>query len=111
IEKTIVRDVHAARDLALEVKKINKLKKRSRILKILDRLQEHGGPCSPSNIDSLLPGLISNQLIHEITYLRATVNPDIRQKQRVKQADGSFKMVQFSDEILRTAIRNTVKPE
>ena len=28
-----------------------------------------------------------------------------------QQANDSFKMVQFPDEILRTAIRNTVKPE
>ena len=80
-----MRDVRTSRDLALEVKKINIMKKRTRILQILDRLKVHGVPCSPSNIHNLLPRLTSTQLIQEITYLCATVNPDIYQKQRIKQ--------------------------
>ena len=85
IERAIVKDVCAAKELSLEVKKLNKFKKKSRILKLLDVLKQHDGPCTPSNIDSLLPKLDDKQLIQEISYLRATVNPDIRQKQRVKQ--------------------------
>ena len=50
------------------------------------------------------------EILSEITYLRATIAPDIRQMRRVK-VGGKFKMVRISIEELRQSIRNAVKLE
>ncbi|GFO36113.1 hypothetical protein PoB_006261800 [Plakobranchus ocellatus] len=45
----------------------------------------------------------------EVNYLRMTSSPNIRQMRRVK-VDSKYKMQKFTDEELRTSIRNAVKP-
>ena len=50
------------------------------------------------------------EILSEISYLRATIAPDIRQMRRVK-VGGKFKMVRISIEELRQSIRNAVKLE
>ena len=54
--------------------------------------------------------LTGKEILSEISYLRVTIAPDIRQMWWVK-VDGKFKMVRFSVEELRQSIRNAVKPE
>ena len=57
-----------------------------------------------------LQHLKEKEILSEISYLRATIAPDIRQMRRVK-VDGKFKIVRFSIQELRQSITNAVKPE
>ena len=63
-----------------------------------------------SNI-SLVNVLTSDQLISEISFLRATTSPNIRQQRRIKLENGQFKMEQFSTPELRFQVKNAIKPE
>ena len=74
-------------------------------------MKKHGGPLTPSTVDSLLNNLTSSQLIDEIRYLRAIAYPDIKQMRLVIESDGTRHMVQFPDDILRRNIKNAIKPE
>ena len=61
----------------------------------------------------LLDVLNKDKLLMETSCLRATVAPNIRQKRRVKSADSSkdYQYKHFTEEELRTGIRNIIKPE
>ena len=111
IEAEMMESIQSMKKLALEVKFQRKKKKINKVYELLEKLKDHGGPLTPNTIDSLLPSLTSKQLILEISYLRAVACPDIKQKRLVVDADGSRHMVQFPDEVLRTNIKNAIKPE
>jgi len=55
--------------------------------------------------------LNQSQLVTEICYLRATVCPDIRQKQRVKTPDGSYRYEILPLQQLRASIKMAINPE
>ena len=58
----------------------------------------------------MLDNLIEKQLLLEISNLRITVWPNIRQHRRVKLASGWFKQEYFSIPELKVALQNAVKP-
>ena len=58
----------------------------------------------------MLDNLIEKQLLLEISNLRITVSPNIRQCRRVTLASGWFKQEYFSIPELKVAIQNAVKP-
>ena len=88
-----------------------KTKKQPRVLKLLETCKCHQGPVTPNSVVRL-QHLIEKEILSEISYLIATIAPDILQMRRVKvHVNGKFKRVRFSVEELRQSIRNAVKPE
>ena len=110
LEKEFLAKVSLSKKLALYKKEQLKKKKTSKTLAVLEKCKQHGGPMTPNSLD-VLPKLSEKQLIAEISYLRMTVAPDIRQKRRVKALNGKFKMEQFTITELQTSIRNALRPE
>ena len=108
LESEFVAHVKYCQDQALKKKELLKKKK---IHKTHQQLfQIHGGPITPSTINRLKK-LNEKQLLAEIGYLRATVAPDIRQKRRVKLANGRYKFENFSLKELRESIKCVLQPE
>ena len=58
-----------------------KKKKSLKVLKQMDICKEHGAPVIPNSLH-YLDSLSERQLIHEVTYLRLTIAPDIRQMRK-----------------------------
>ena len=95
--------------LALLKKEDLKKKKAIRTLKLLEMSKGHGGSLTKKSLNKLNK-LTEEELLAEISYLRATIAPDIRMKRRVK-IGGKFKMVNFTINELTVSIKNAVKPE
>ncbi|XP_013414654.1 uncharacterized protein LOC106176709 [Lingula anatina] len=110
LETDFLATVESAKKLALHKKEELKKKKACKTLAVLERCKDHNGPLTVKSLD-LLPSLTEKQLLDEINYLRLTVAPDIRQKRRVKAADGKFRMEKFTVEELKASIKNALKPE
>lgn len=110
LEKDFIETVKVACRLALLKKEQMKKKKLEKTLKLLDICKEHSGPMSPATI-YLLNNLNEKKLLAEIGYLRVTIAPDIRQRRRVKAETGRYKMERFTDDELRTSIKNAINPE
>lgn len=110
LHKDFLETVKAAKILAVQKKEAMKKKKSIRVIKLLESCKSHGGPVTPSSL-GLLDQLKSKDLLLEVGYLRATIAPDIKQKRRIRLDTGKFKMENFSDQELRTSIRNSVNPE
>ena len=102
--------VKNSKQIALVKKEELKQKKNKKSLIVLEKCKLHRGPVTPNNIN-IFVDLSESGLLLEVTYLRHTVAPDIHQHRRVKLDDGRYKFEKFSNEELRTAIRNAVKPE
>ena len=77
----------------------------------MQKIKAHGDPVTPNTINVMLPQLTSNELILEISYLRAVACPGIKQRKRVKQPDGKMRMIQLPADVLRSSIMNAIKPE
>ena len=105
-----LRRVKEANQMSLRKKEELKKKKHIRINKLIDECKGHGGPLTASNI-SLVNVLTSDQLISEISFLRVTTSPNIRQQRRIKLENGRFKMERFSTPELRFQVKNAIKPE
>ena len=99
MEADFLATVKQAKQLALLKKEQLKKKKNEKTI-----------PITPNGIE-LLESLTEQELLTEISYLRNTVAPNIRQRRRVKTDDGKYKMEKFSTCELKTSIRNAVKPE
>ena len=99
-----------SRRLSLKKKEELKKKKQARVYKLIDECKKHGGPLTVTSL-SLVNILTSDQLISEISYLRATTSPNIRQQRRVKLDNGRFKMERFSVPELKDQVKNAIKPE
>ena len=67
-------------------------------LKLLETCKGNGGPLTKKSLNKLNK-LTEKKLLAEISDLRATIAPDIRQNRRVK-IDGKFKMVNFTTDEL-----------
>ena len=79
------------------------------MLKQMEVCKKHGGPLTPNCMD-ILQGLNTEQLLAEVSFLRLTTAPHIRQMRRIKCADGRYQMMKFSDEELKTSLTNAIKP-
>ena len=55
-----------------------KTKKQARALKLLETCKCHQGPMTPNSVDRL-QHLTEKEILSEISYLRVTIAPDIRQ--------------------------------
>ena len=110
LEEDFLAEVRVANKLAIHKKEELKKKKTSKTLAVLERCKKHGGPMTPASLN-LLPKLNGKQLLDEISYLRLTVAPDIRQMRRIKDGDGKYKMQKFTITELKTSIKNALKPE
>lgn len=110
MEKDFIATVKQSKLLALQKKEMLKKKKSEKTLKILTQCKKHGGPISADDLN-LLDKLDEKSLLLEISYLRLTITPDIRQRRKVKLPNGKFKFLKYSVYELKTAIRNAVKPE
>ena len=108
LEKDFVETVKATKKIALIKKEKLKLEKTRKTFNTLEQCKKHGGPITPGCIE-LLEQLNNMQLLLEIGYLRLTTSPNIRQMRRVKQND-KFIMQKFTDNELRTSIRNSIAP-
>lgn len=110
LEEDFLATVKIANKLAQHKKQELKEKKTRKTLAVLEICKQHGGPITPTSLD-LLSKLNGKQLLDEISYLRMTIAPDIRQKRRVKAGEGKFKMEKFTVNELQTSIRNALRPE
>ena len=110
LEEDFLAEVRVANKLAIHKKEELKKKKSSKTLAVLERCKKHGGPMTPASLN-LLPKLDGKQLLDEISYLRLTVAPDIRQMRCIKDGNGKHKMQKFTTSELQTSIKNALKPE
>ena len=91
---------------AITKKSDKKKKKNERSLKILNQCKDHGGPLAASEEDmKLLDTLTEKQLLLEISYIRCTLDPTIKQNRKI---EGRF--VRFTVEELRMQIKNCLLP-
>lgn len=91
MEADFIATVKQSNRLALLQKEKLKKKKNQKKMNILEKCKSHGGPVTPSEMD-LLDKLSEEELILEISYLRLTIAPNIRQRRRTAQANGKYKM-------------------
>lgn len=110
LETDFLETVNSAKKLALQKKEELKKKKAIKEFAVLEKCKQNGGPMTPNSLN-LLSQLNENQLLAEISYLRLTVAPYIRQKRCVKVADGKYKMENLSRIELLTSIKNPLRPE
>ena len=61
--------------------------KQEKALKLLEACKEHNGPVTPKSME-LLENLTEKEVLTEVRYIRATVNPSIRE--RYKMTNGKF---------------------
>jgi len=87
-----------------------KKKKNTRLLNTIQTCKKHKGPLTPDSL-YLLSTLSEKELLAEVTYLRLTVAPDIRQQRRVKDGAGKFRTQKFSLTELHNSIKNAIKPD
>ena len=110
LEKDFLETVKVTKQLSIMKKEELKKKKILRTQHILEMCKAHGGPVTVNSI-GILEKLSEKQLINEISYIRITVAPEIRQKRRIRNEEGKIKYQNFSVKELRESIRNFVKPE
>ena len=103
MEADFIATVRATKKIALVKKEKLKLEKSLKTLNQLQICKEHGGPITPDCVD-MLDKLDNKKLLAEISYLRLTTAPNVRQMKRVK-VDGKFKMLKFSEDELRTLLK------
>ena len=99
-----------ARQLAVIKHQKLKIKKHEKVLELLEKYKEHNSSITPKTID-ILDSLNEKQLINEISYLRLTILPKIKQRRRVKLDSGKFKIVNFTMDELLCSIHNAIKPD
>ena len=80
------------------------------MLEILKNCKSHAGPVTPGEIN-ILDNLSEKQLLLEISYLRLTVAPNIRQRRRVTLPSGKYTYEKLTIPELKISIQNAVKPE
>ena len=62
------------------------------------------------NSINILEDLTTDQLLSEVSYLRSTIAPDIRQMRRVQADGGKYKMEKYTQTELVTSIKNAIHP-
>ena len=79
--------------------------KQEKALKLLEACKEHQGPVTPNSLD-LLEDLTEKDILKEVRYIRATVNPNIRE--RYKMTNGKF--CKLSKAELIQQVRMSISP-
>lgn len=80
-------------------------KKEKKAFKLLEVCKRHGGPITPNTLNDL-DRLGKQEILNEVTYLRATVAPNIREK--YKLLSGKFQ--KLSIDKLKAQICNVLCP-
>ena len=75
------------------------------VLEDLEKCKAHGGPITEKDIHKL-DGMTYDELIHEVGYLKRTIAPQLRLKQKVEG-----KMVKYTAEQLREQLRDVINPK
>ena len=102
--KEYLEKVKAAVNLELDAKAEKKKRKIKKALDLLAELKKNKGPVTSDDIDRLNT-MSTEELLDQITYLRYTIAPNIRQKRKVGN-----KFEQLSDDELRLQITDVLKP-
>ena len=110
MNKGLLKTIETQKVLALEKKKQLKRKHTAKTFTVLEKCKKHGGPVTTDSLQ-LLQMLNMEELLSEVSYLRYTVAPNIRQMRRERAETGKFKMVKFTKEQLITQIKNAIAPE
>ena len=110
MEADFLATVKQTKHLALEKKRTAQKKKSEKLLEIFKICKSHAGPVTPGEIN-ILDNLSEKQLLLEISYLRLTVAPNIRQRRRVTLPSGKYTYEKLTIPELKTSIQNAVKPE
>ena len=108
LQKIFLEKVKMTKHMAMKSKEIIKQRKVTRALKLLAECRLHGGPVSVDNLD-LLDSLNENQVITEVSYLKATIASEIKLRERVKVGD-KYKMNKLPIEQLKISIQNVLQP-
>ena len=102
--KEYLRKVKAAVDLQLSARAEKKKRKIKRALNELQELKKSGGPVTCNDIGRLSV-MHTKELLSQISYLRCTIAPHIKQKRKV---GNKFEL--FSDEEMRLQIIDVLNP-
>ena len=95
--------------LAEEARKKFKKKKASRLVGLLEKCMQHGGPVTDKNV-GILDGLTTDQLKLEISVLKQTVSETVRSKYKVTVEGGKNYFETYPDDVLRSTIRGVISP-
>ena len=98
-----------AKVLAEEARKKFKKKKASRLVGLLEKCMQHGGPVTDKNV-GILDGLTTDQLKLEISVLKQTVSETVRSKFKVTVEGGPNYFETYPDEVLRSTISGVTCP-
>ena len=109
MQDDFIETIHTQKKIAIIKKEKLKKEKSLKTLQQMEICKKHGGPLTPNCID-ILPGLNTEQLLAEVSFLRLTTAPHIRQMRRKKCEDGRYRMEKFSDNELKTSLINAIKP-
>ena len=85
LEELLFQDVKAAKAAAQETRKKLKLTQAKRLMDMMAKAIEYGGPLSVDNIDGILFKLNLEETLNEVKLARATLDATIRQKYLVKK--------------------------
>ena len=108
LQRQFMETIRSNKLLALEKKKQLKRDTAAKTLNLLEKCKIHGGPATLNSLTTL-GHLSEGQLLTEISFLRHTTAPDIKQKRRIK-VDGKYKMQKFTCAELIQNIKNAVHP-
>ena len=110
LEELLFQDVKAAKAAAQETRKKLKLTQAKRLMDMMAKAIEYGGPLSVDNIDGILFKLNLEETLNEVKLARATLDATIRQKYLVKNADGKGTFVNEPLSQLKSSLRDAIKP-
>lgn len=110
LEADFLAIVKVTKKLVLMKREDIKKRKTQKTMHQIDIWKQHGGPATPNSLD-ILEHLTKKSAIGEVSYLRLTIAPDIRQMRRVTAAEGRYRMEKFGLDELKTSNRNVLKPE
>ena len=96
--------------VAQETRKKLKLTQAKRLMDMMAKAIEYGGPLSVDNIDGILFKLNLKETLNEVKLARATLDATIRQKCLVKNADGKGTFVNEPLSQLKSSLRDAIKP-
>ena len=110
-QQEFLEKVKITKELSLRAKKLLKEKQQIRTIKLLAKCQAHKGPLSRDNME-LLDKLSYEQVVSEVSYLKATIASDLKLKRRVDDPlnPGKYKMQNLSLQELKTGIRSVIYP-
>jgi hypothetical protein len=102
--------VKAAKELAVEKRKALKQKQAERLISILDKCRKHNGPLAVANID-ILDIRNKDQVLLEISLVRAATDHQIRQRKLVRVPGGQDYFETFELSRLKESLRHRLMPE